>query len=192
VPAPNPTSLLRSRAPRATAGAGELEFSRLYDEWFDRVVVWLASLGAPSADREDLAQEVFVVVRRRLPDFDGRNVAGWLFQIARRQVLRHKRLVWFKRVFSFGASSPDASASSQPGPLESLEAAERRRLVERLLSGLSEKRRVVFALFELEGHSGEEIAALLDVPQNTVWTRLHHARRDFHRALAEHHAEEDA
>jgi RNA polymerase sigma-70 factor (ECF subfamily) len=173
-------------APRQSDATGELEFSLLYDEWFDRVVVWLSALGAPNADREDLAQEVFVVVRRRLPEFDGRNVPGWLFQIARRQVLRHKRSVWFKRVFSLGGEQPgDITASTTPGPLELFEAEERRRLVERLLSGLSEKRRVVFALFEIEGHSGEEIAALLDVPLNTVWTRLYHARRDFHRALAE-------
>ncbi len=191
MPIPIPTTRSAERPVRAPASSAELEFSRLYDEWFERVVVWLRSLGAPAADVEDLAQEVFIVVRRRLPEFDRRNVPGWLFQIARRQVLRHKRLAWVKRVFSFGTESSSAlGASMDPGPLESLETQEQRRLVERLLAQLSEKRRVVFVLFEIEGHSGEEIAGLLDVPVNTVWTRLYHARRDFHRALAAHDGKE--
>jgi RNA polymerase sigma-70 factor (ECF subfamily) len=189
VPRPSPTSQPVARA--RAAPTAELEFSRLYDEWFERVVVWLGSLGAPRSDVEDLAQEVFIVVRRRLPEFDRRNVPGWLFQIARRQVLRHKRLVWVKRVLSFGSEpAPSLGASTDPDPLESLESREQRQLVEQVLSQLSEKRRVVFALFEIEGQTGEEIAALLDVPVNTVWTRLYHARRDFHRALAAHQAKE--
>jgi len=49
-------------------------------------------MGASPADIEDLAQEVFLVVRRSLSGFDGRNVQGWLFRIAHRQVLRHRRL----------------------------------------------------------------------------------------------------
>jgi RNA polymerase sigma-70 factor, ECF subfamily len=187
VPLSSPQSSRQERALRGGAGAGELEFSRLYDEWFDKVVVWLGSLGAPTRDREDLAQEVFVVVRRRLSDFDGRNVAGWLFQIARRQVLRHKRLVWFKRVFALGGDEPVEPDDARPvGPEASLERKQARAIVERLLTELSAKRRIVFSLFEIEGYSGEEIATLLDVPINTVWTRLHHARRDFHEALAAH------
>jgi RNA polymerase sigma-70 factor (ECF subfamily) len=167
-----------------------LDFATVYDEWFSRVVAWLRALGASQADHEDLAQEVFLVVRRRLPDFDGVNLGAWLFQIARRQVLRHKRLRWVKRVL-VGSSHDALAALAHPAasPAAELETQERRRLVERLLAGLSEKRRVVFVLFELEGNSGEDIAELLGVPVNTVWTRLHHARRDFLARLAAHRRE---
>jgi RNA polymerase sigma-70 factor (ECF subfamily) len=51
---------------------------------------------------------------------------------------------------------------------------------------MSDKRRTVFALFEVEGYGGEEIADILDVPINTVWTRLHYARKDFFALLAQH------
>ena len=51
--------------------------------------------------------------------------------------------------------------------------------MEGVLERMSPKKREVFALFELEGLSGEEIAARIGVPVNTVWTRLHHARREF-------------
>jgi RNA polymerase sigma-70 factor (ECF subfamily) len=161
------------------------DFATLYDLWFEQVARWLKALGAPEADHEDLAQEVFLVVRRRLPEFDGQNAAGWLFQIARRQVLRYRRLRWVQRVLTFGnCDGFDQVPQLGSSPLSVLETKERRALVEHLLSKLSDKRRIVFALFELEGHTGEEIAELLEVPLNTVWTRLHHARKDFYEQLA--------
>ena len=188
-------------AGRAAPAPGRaLDFASLYDRWFDQVYRWLRTLGAPAADQEDLAQEVFLVVRRRLAEFDGRNVAGWLYQIARRQVLRHKRLRWVKRVFGWSSLEPAADraepapllqSAQAPSPLAALEQKERRVLLETLVMLLSEKRRVVFVLFEIEGHTGEEIAELLDVPINTVWTRLHHARRDFLGALARVRGQEE-
>jgi RNA polymerase sigma-70 factor (ECF subfamily) len=48
-----------------------------------------------------------------------------------------------------------------------------------VLERMSPKKREVFALFELEGLSGDEISERIGVPVNTVWTRLHHARKDF-------------
>ncbi len=175
---------LKAAAPVPT---GALDFASIYEEWFERVAAWLRALGAPAADHEDLAQEVFLVVRRRLPDFDGVNLGAWLFQIARRQVLRHKRLAWVKRALV--GSSHDALPAlphPAPSPLRTLEARDEQRLVEELVAAMSEKRRVVFVLFEIEGNSGEEIAELLGVPVNTVWTRLHHARQDFFARLAAH------
>jgi RNA polymerase sigma-70 factor (ECF subfamily) len=181
------------RRPLISAPGGTMDFAALYDDWFDEVYRWLRALGAPDADREDLAQEVFLVVRRRLESFDGRNVAGWLYQIARRQVLRHKRLRWVRRVLGGASLESAASAGSETAPalqgapaaspLAALEAKERRAQLQRLMAGLSEKRRAVLVLFEIDGYTGEEIAEILDVPINTVWTRLHHARRDFLEAL---------
>jgi len=184
--APEPAA---ARARQGSA-SGALDFATVYDEWFERVACWLRALGAPAADHEDLAQEVFLVVRRRLPDFDGVNLGAWLYQIARRQVLRHRRLTWVKRVL-VGSSHDSLAELTHPvaSPADALETRDKQRLVEHLLAGLSEKRRVVLVLFELEGQSGEEIAELLGVPVNTVWTRLHHARRDFFERLASYRRE---
>jgi RNA polymerase sigma-70 factor (ECF subfamily) len=173
-------------SPHSTPGVS-LDFSVLYDAWFDRVSRWLGALGAPDTDREDLAQEVFLVVRRRLRDFDGRNVAGWLYRIASRKAGQHRRRRWISTLFSprqtvdindlpFGGQSAIAR----------LETKEKQLLLDRLLSKMSERRRSVFVLFEVEGYAGEEIAEMLDVPVNTVWTRLHHARKDFYELLAQH------
>lgn len=164
-----------------------LDFATLYDTWFDHVVRWLRILRAPDADIEDIAQEVFLVVRRRLVDFDGRNVAGWLHRIASRQVVQHRRRQWLKRVFS---SPPSVDVDTLPSKTQEgdayLELKEKQRLLTHLLQRMSEKRRVVFLLFEVEGYSGEEIADILDVPVNTVWTRLFHSRKDFFSFLAQH------
>jgi len=71
-------------------------------------------------------------------------------------------------------------------PIAALETREKQRVLELLLSKMSEKRRVAFVLFEIEGYGGEEIADILDIPINTVWTRLHHARKDFFALVAQY------
>ena len=56
---------------------------------------------------------------------------------------------------------------------------------------MSEKLRTTFVLFEIEGYSGEEIAHIQDVPLGTVWTRLHHARKEFWKLLKKQRADEE-
>lgn len=172
---------------RQTKPGASLDFSSLYDAWFARVSGWLGALGAPDTDREDLAQEVFLVVRRRLHDFDGRNVAGWLYRIASRKVGQHRRRRWISALLVRGKRI-DVDDLSFPGQnaIEELETKEKRLLLQRLLAKMSERRRGVFVLFEVEGYKGEEIAEIMDVPLNTVWTRLHHARKEFYGLLARH------
>ncbi len=184
----NDNSRLRdASSPGGSRREGPLDFSTIYDAWFEHVSRWLLALGAPAADTEDLAQEVFLVVRRRLCDFDGRNVAGWLYRIASRQVWQHRRRRWIQRVFSqIQTVNIDDVPDGRAGPAALLATKEKRDVLLQLVSKMSEKRRVVFILFEVEGYSGEEIADTLDVPINTVWTRLHHARKDFFALLAQH------
>lgn len=176
-----------AKRPTGRPQAAGLDFSSLYDAWFDRVSRWLGALGAPDTDREDLAQEVFLVVRRRLRDFDGRNVAGWLYRIATRKVGQHRRRRWLRTLFSPRQTVDinDLPFGGQ-GPVADLETKEKRLLLEGLLAKMSERRRSVFVLFEVEGYTGEEIADMLDVPVNTIWTRLHHARKDFFELLAQY------
>jgi RNA polymerase sigma-70 factor, ECF subfamily len=173
--------------PAAAPGIAPPNLADLYRVWFDQVVRWLRALGAPRADLEDLAQEVFLVIRRRLEDFDGRNTAGWLYRIASSQLRSHRRRPWFKAISV--RREPDVFddlPDRRPNPLAEVETAQKLRLLEQILARMSEKRRIVFLLFEMQGHGGHEISRILDVPLNTVKTRLHHARKDFVRLLAEH------
>ncbi len=172
--------------PKSAKRSRSLDFAALYDTWFDDVTSWLQTLGAPLADIEDLAQEVFLVVRRRLCDFDGRNVSGWLYRISNRQVLQHRRRRWIQSVFTLGAGSEiEEVPDDRSGVEEAFEVNEKRRQLQQIVSKMSDKRRIVFMLFEVEEYTGQEIADMLDVPVNTVWTRLHHARKDFFALLAQ-------
>ena len=163
-----------------------LDFTRVYEAWFDPCLRWLRALGIPDADLEDLGQEVFVVVRRKLDGFDGEKLAAWLYRIAARTASDHRRRAWFRRLWTRGARVDlETLASTATGPCEALERREAERQLAAILGRMSEKRRVAFALYEIEGYSGEEIAALLDVPVATVWTRLHHARKEFLARVAE-------
>lgn len=159
------------------------DFATFYERWLGQVVRLVRALGAPDRDVEDVAQNVFLVVQRKLGTFDGPNPEPWLFRIVQRQVKDYARRAWFRHLFS---RQQDLSSSCladlcEPGlgPAELAERAEARRIVQRALSQMSEKQRVVFALYELEGFDGQHIATVLGIPIATVWTRLFHARRDF-------------
>jgi RNA polymerase sigma factor (sigma-70 family) len=153
-------------------------FERIYQEWFPHVSRWVLTLGALPSDHEDVVQDVFTVAYRRLGDFDGSNVAGWLFKIARRKVRDHRRLSWVKYVLaSEGRFLLPYLGKPTPGPLDELETKQKSELLNRRLAKLPSAQRAVFTLFELEGFSGHEIAQRQQVPLNTVWLRLHKARR---------------
>ena len=172
----------RPPIPDGTEGAHgrTLDFSTLYDQWFHPVSRWARALGGPEADLDDLTQEVFLVVRRKLEAFDGRNLAGWLYAITARTVSDQRRRAWFRNIFRRPRDIELADfADDEPDPEAALSRKQSERQLYHLLDGMSEKRRTAFLLYEVEGHSGEEIAQLLSVPVATVWTRLHHARKEF-------------
>jgi RNA polymerase sigma-70 factor (ECF subfamily) len=156
------------------------DFRTFYDLWFENVGRWIRALGGAEADRDDIAQEVFLVVRRRLHAFDGVNPAGWLYRIARRQVRDFRRRAWVKHIFtSRKVADLDALQHGGTSPAAAVERKEDQRILFAILDKISEERRTTFMLFELDGLSGEEIARIQNVPINTVWTRLYHARKDF-------------
>ena len=161
-----------------------LDFRSIYERWFDDVSRWIRAMGGPEADREDLVQDVFLVVHRRLPDFDGQNVAGWLYQIARHRVRDFRRLLWVKHLLFGSVPLSESLTKNGESPAESLETSEKRRTLERLLAKLNESERAAIVLFEIDGYSGEEIAQIQGVPLNTVWARIHKARKKLQAALA--------
>jgi RNA polymerase sigma-70 factor (ECF subfamily) len=162
------------------AGEARGDFRALYDAWFDDVSRWIVALGGIDADRDDIVQEVFMVVRRRLSSFDGTNPAGWLYRITRRQVRDFRRRSWVRHIFTKRrVEEPDELPHAGSTPAAALERKEDRRILHAILSKMREERRSAFVLFEIEGLSGEEIARIQSVPINTVWTRLYHARREF-------------
>jgi RNA polymerase sigma-70 factor, ECF subfamily len=146
------------------------------------VARWVSHLGGPSADVEDLVHEIFLVVERRLADFRGdAKLTTWLYRITER-VVRERRRNDRVRGWLGRTRSTDLERALSSTLLTPVEELERRRAVEtvyRILDRLPDKYRGVLILFELEGMSGEDIAAHSGRRLATVWVHLHRARARF-------------
>lgn len=146
--------------------------------------VWrvLGHLGVPSADVEDASQEVFVVVHRRLHDWEGRGeIRSWLYGICVRVAAAHRRRV-HRQYEQLVGSVPEQPARDDPqGTVELRRRVDR---LQRALSGLDDDRRVVFVLHEIEELPMREVASILQCPLHTAYGRFYAARRQIARALA--------
>ena len=170
------------------AAAGSLDVAHVYEE--NAAFVWasLQRLGVRDPDLEDVLQEVFVVVHKRIATFDGTSkVTTWLFGICMRVAAAYRRR-GFRRNETCVADPPDRVDADARSPEEDLATRESRRRLEALLDELDLDKRAVFVMFEIDELSCDDIADLLDVPVGTVYSRLHAARKDFQKALARMHA----
>lgn len=150
----------------------------------------LQRLGVRGADLEDVFQEVFLVVHRRLSSFDGSSaITTWLFGICLRVAAAHRRRAWFRR--EVPTEEPeDGEAPASERPDEAVAARQAQAIVRRVLDRMDLDRRAVFVMFELDQLPSEEIAAILGVPVGTVWSRLHVARKQFEKLLSAEQARE--
>jgi len=156
----------------------------LYDRYDHDVRRVVARLGVPSGDVDDVVQATFLDVLSAAARYDGReNARPWLVGLAVIQVRRRRR--WTSRLaarLSRVAREPVPHTRTPEERVASSELADR---AQRALDSLSPKKREVVVLITLEGLSGEDVAARLGIPVATVWTRLHHARREMIAAVFE-------
>ncbi|MEZ4298940.1 MAG: RNA polymerase sigma factor [Polyangiaceae bacterium] len=158
-------------------------FEDVYREHFRFVWRSLRRLGVPESDVSDATQDVFIVVHRRLDEFEGRSkMTTWLYGICLRVARDRKRLAHNRR--RADDDSPlDEAADERADVAAEAERRQGLRLLETLLDELSLEQRAVFTLFELDGMGGDAIAELLDIPVGTVHSRLRLAREAFERNL---------
>jgi RNA polymerase sigma-70 factor (ECF subfamily) len=155
-------------------------FESVYRRHFAFTWRSLRSLGVPERDLPDAAQDVFVVVHRKLEEFDFRcRVTTWLYGICLRVASSRRRLAP-NRHEQLGAEAEPGIETREPA---SPEIVERRALLSQALDAMPLEQRAVFTLFELEGMTGEEIAQLLEVNAATVHSRLRLARETFRRVV---------
>jgi RNA polymerase sigma-70 factor, ECF subfamily len=159
---------------------------------------WAGRLAGPGFDVEDIVHDVFLVVQRRLDQFRGdARLSTWLYEITvrvvqsrRRSLRRQQRWLWpWSRGRTAGDWSDRGDIDLQsPDPRESaLEALERQQasqLLYRLLDGLDEKHRTAVVLFELEGLSCPDIAAITRTSVSNVWARVSRGREKLVKAFA--------
>jgi RNA polymerase sigma-70 factor (ECF subfamily) len=162
--------------------------AQLYEDHFDFVWRNARRLGVPEASADDVTQDVFLVVQRRIADFDGRtSIQSWIFGILIRVVRDHRRSFRRKgaRTVSLDhESTGHGGAIAYRGANEAVEHAERVRLFETLLAELDEDKRTLLILSELEQWTLREIAELFGSNTNTIYSRLRAAKRAFEQAYA--------
>jgi len=179
---------MRAAARSVPAETSE-SFEAVYRAHFAMVWRVLRRFGVPNRDVPDAAQDVFVVVHRKLAEFDGRSrISTWLYAICLRVASDRRR----------SAPSRHEVASDEPGAgrvsgatTEPWEITERRALLQAALDAMPLEQRTVFALFELEGMTGDEIADVVEAPLATVHSRLRLSRETFRRVVGRARAREE-
>lgn len=170
--APNPVT--------SSASADTYDFNAVYTETASFVWTNARRLGVPLSQVDDVVQDVFVVVHRRLAEFDGRaNVKTWVCSILMNVVREYRRR--FRRKDShdveLGDSHLDSHLDSRVA--EQLDAVQALQLVQRVLDRMSDEKAELIVLLQLEGMSVPEVALATGLNENTLYARMRAARREF-------------
>jgi RNA polymerase sigma-70 factor (ECF subfamily) len=164
---------LPERAPPCAA-----DVAHVYEAHVDYVFRCLRSLGVRESLVEDAVQDVFLVVHDKLHAFDGAaKLRTWLYAIVIRIARRYR-----ERQARDARQAPDelVDRRSAEQTLLSLEALD---LARQALEALSDEKREVFVMAEIEQLSAPEIASITFTPLNTVYSRLRAARLEFERRV---------
>jgi RNA polymerase sigma-70 factor (ECF subfamily) len=171
-----------SEAPRLDARAEDL-----YAEHVTMVWRGLRRLGVPESNIEDAVQDVFLVVHRRLSEFEGRSaLKTWLYGIALRVAKDHRRAQIrqahkVERLAQLLSADPDTS----PTPVEAAERREANQTLHALLAEMDGEQREVLVLVDMEGLSMREAATALQLHVRTFQRRLQAARAAFENKVAQ-------
>lgn len=168
---------------RSTAGDGALlarvaqgdtaAFGALYDHYAPGLLRFARRL--EPQDAEDIVQTTFLRALRLAASFDAQapSARSWLFAIAAHVAQERKRTVrrWTAALLRLSEQPRRIAPATSDARFD----------LDRALAQLSVAKRTVLVLAEVEGFACEEIASMLEIPIGTVWTRLHHARRELRR-----------
>lgn len=170
--------ILLSRVAAGDLGA----LGTLYDRHQGALQRFAERATGRDATAEDIVHETFLTAMKSAASFDGRSSCrSWLIGIAARLIMHHGRsIVRLRQMLSRLAWQPVAQARTPDDELARHQSMDR---LERALQSLPVAKRVAIVMVEIEEMSCEEAARQLGIPVGTVWTRLHHARRELRNAL---------
>ena len=174
-----------AQSQHAMATAVAEGFEALYRKHYGFVWRSVRRLGVPDSEVDDVVQEVFVIVHRRLPEFEGRSaITTWLFGIAYRVVRDHRRKIAsrMRREAEVTAGKPPTEPDKRLARHQAVD------VLDGLLADLDEDKRAVFVMAEIVKMTANEIAEVVGVSPNTVSSRLRAARKAFEEALANYRA----
>lgn len=160
----------------------------IYNAHADFVFRNLRRLGVHESLIDDAVQDVFLVVHRRLGDFEARaQVTTWLFGIVLRVAQSYRRSAMRRRARLSDAPSAEVEQipmTAAESPAETLERREASALLHRLLEELDDDKRAMLVCVELEQLTVPEAAESLGLNLNTAYGRLRAARAAFNEAVA--------
>ncbi|MCX4246182.1 RNA polymerase sigma factor [Paraliomyxa miuraensis] len=171
-----------SGTPRPAHAAPPRTLEEVYARHSDFVWRIVRRMGIPDHAVEDVMHEVFLVVHRRLDDYDGRaSMTTWLYHLTRGVVSNHRRSRLreqrrLRLVDPRPSAAPDPEAHTSRGQAAAF--------VREFLEQLDSDKREVFELVELDGLPVPEVAELIGVNLNTAYSRLRAARQRFGQAVA--------
>jgi RNA polymerase sigma-70 factor (ECF subfamily) len=177
---PSPTQAGQADAELVRAArSGDMDAWRgLYDRYAPLVHRFSAALGIPHDEREDATQDIFIAVYRSLRHFRGEaQLSTWIYRIAARHAIRLGRRRRSRELMRLTMLKEKPPITIDPSERSTHVAT-----LDRMLAKLPTKKRTVLVLFEIEGLSAKEISDVVGCPENTVWSRLHHARAEMVKA----------
>lgn len=184
---------LRPEPPEPATPSDPRDFSEVYRRFAPSVSRWARRLGGSRVDAEDITQEVFTVVLRRINDFDPErgDLGAWIYGITVRVIQaarrRHRVRQWLARMFGPFEREPLCSEASPEAQAQSNQS--RAQLYE-LLEQLPEAQRTAFVLYEMEELDGAAIAEITGTTVANVWVRVHRARRTLEESARRNAAKE--
>jgi RNA polymerase sigma-70 factor (ECF subfamily) len=159
-------------------------FDRVYRDHVRFVWRCVRRLGVDDSSVEDVVQDAFVVVHRRLGEFEGRSTTRtWLYGIVRRVVADHRRTRRRKPLHLVEHPRDEIDVATTGDAHRDAERSEQVALMRRVLARLADEKREVLVLADFEEMTMSEIAEATDTNPNTVSSRLRAARREFEAAL---------
>ncbi len=178
-----PIASCRQAAPPSPHTRAEVPaFADVYKEYGRYVWRLVFRLGVASADIEDVCQEVFTVVHRKLGAFEGRSsLKTWLYGIAYRCASDHRRRAHRKREVLTDSLADDQC--EEPLQEQEVELRRAQQLMAQALASLDEDKRATFVLYEFEGLDMTEISQIMNCPAQTGYSRLKAARSHIEREV---------
>jgi RNA polymerase sigma-70 factor (ECF subfamily) len=172
------SSLADAELVRSCRAGDVVAWKNLYERYAPLVYRFASSLGVPVDERDDAAQDIFIAVFRSLRHFRGEaQLSTWIYRIAARHAIRLGRRRRTRENMRLAMLKEKPPIATDPSERSTQVAT-----LDRMLSKLPPKKRTVLVLFEIEGLSAKEISDVVGCPENTVWSRLHHARAEMVKA----------
>lgn len=152
-------------------------FSSLYQRYYSQVYAFCVRMLHGHGDPEDTTQQVFLEAWRSLHRFEKRSLfSTWITRIAIHtclSLLRRGKKNRQHQEAEFTCMEPEQSLDDQ------INSKAQRQAIQQILKTLTDKKKIVFILSDLQGMRAPEIAHILKIPDATVRTRLFHARKEF-------------